>query len=280
LLYLLPNAALAEPAMEKINPFLFYQLGSALGAIKQLKDALPGQQGTPMLDAHIVLMIAESNLESLLKDEKLKLRASIRKAADTLLSFVKVNRIYTLEEASNLDTLDGLRVSALKGSLAALEHILMAELPMLDLYLVGQKGAFDTAKLIDEGEALFPPDLATKIPGAVADVKQGARCLAFELPTAAGYHFHRANEAVLRRYWDVMTSGSPPPPNRAAGQYLTQMEQKGVGDPIVISSLRDLVKLRRNPLAHPDESLKDVNEAIGVVNAIHTLVVEMLKKIP
>ena len=151
-LYLLPNAALAEPAMEKINPFLFYQLGSALGAIKQLKD-VPGQKGTPMLDAHIVLMIAESNLESLLKDEKLKLRASIRKAADTLLSFVKVNRIYTLE-ASNLDTLDGLRVSTLKGSLAALEHILMAELPMLDLYIVGQKGAFDTAKLIDEGETI------------------------------------------------------------------------------------------------------------------------------
>ena len=145
---------------------------------------------------------------------------------------------------------------------------------------MSKKGGHDTKVLLERGEDFFPADLATKVPGAIFDIQQATRCIAFELPTAAGYHLHRANEAVLRRYWDVVTSGAAPPKNRAAALYLTEMEKKGVGDPKVIAALRDLVKLHRNPLAHPDESLESVNQAITLVGAINAVFVHMLKAIP
>ena len=276
-LYLVPKAALAGPTVEKINLYPLFQLGSVLGALRQLKDTA-GEEGTPSVEASLILTMAELYLESFLKDDHLKLRESIKKTAVGLLAFIKVSRTHLLE--SNVKHLETLRASLIKRDLAALDNILMAELPMLALYLVRQKGGYDTSKLIDEGEILFPAELATKVPEALADVKQGSRCIAFELPTAAGYHFHRANEAVLRRYWDAVTSGAPRPTNPTAGRYLKELEDKRVGDPLVISSLKDLVKLRRNPLAHPDESLEDVNAAITVLNAVHTAVTEMLKRIP
>jgi hypothetical protein len=77
-----------------------------------------------------------------------------------------------------------------------------------------------------------------------------------------------------------VTGGAPRPINPTAGRYLKELQDKKAGEPLVISALSDLVKLRRNPIAHPDETLKDVNDAIAVVNAIHPLVVEMLKRIP
>ena len=152
-------------------------------------------------------------------------------------------------------------------------------MPRVPLYLVGKKGGYNVPALIDDGALFFPAELAQKVPKAISDIKQGARCIAFELPTAAGYHFHRANEAVLRKYWDAVTGGAPRPSTPSAGIYVKQMRDKKLGDPLVLASLADLVKLRRNPLAHPDETLNSVNDAIAVMNAVHTAITEMLKEI-
>lgn len=150
----------------------------------------------------------------------------------------------------------------------------------MPLYVVTQKAGYDTAILIENGAACFPEDLATKVPEAIPDIAAATRCIAFELPTAAGFHLHRANESVLRAYWDAVTNGDQRPQSRNIGDYLNQLDAKKVGEDTVKSALRDLKDMHRNPLIHPEHSLDTVDDAIALMNSIHSVPVHMLKAIP
>ena len=136
-----------------------------------------------------------------------------------------------------------------------------------------------TSTLIERGALCFPFEVIFKVPEAIPDLEQATRCLAYELPTAAGFHLHRANEAVLRKYWDAVTTNATRPPSRNMGDYLNEMDQRNVGDPKVKSALKDLKDLHRNPLIHPEDSLS-MDEAVALLSGIYTVMVHMLKAMP
>jgi len=89
-----------------------------------------------------------------------------------------------------------------------------------------------------------------------------------------------ANESILHRYYDAVTAGKARPSGRNIGDYLAELRKYSAGDPKVLSALKDLKDLHRNPLIHPEDSLEDIDEAIALVNAIHSVAVHMLKAIP
>src|SRR5207237_4692263 len=89
------------------------------------------------------------------------------------------------------------------------EHVLGAEFGLMNMYLIQKIRGFTTTDLIVNGAVLFPEDLLFKVPEAELDITSATRCIAFELPTAAGFHLHRANESVLHRYYDAASSGAP-----------------------------------------------------------------------
>lgn len=165
-------------------------------------------------------------------------------------------------------------------ALTAFEAVLGAELSLGPLYIVTQKAGYDTGVLVESGAACFPGDISAKVPEAVADLEQGTTCIALELFTAAGFHLHRANEAVLHRYWDAVSNGAQRPAGRNMGDYLNAMDQKGVGDAKVRAALKDLKDLHRNPLIHPEHSIDTADDAIALMNGVHNVVVYMLKQIP
>ena len=171
-------------------------------------------------------------------------------------------------------------VDAIKNTLVKFEHILSAELGTIDLYLILQKRGYDTKSLIDNGIALFPPDLPTKVPKAVPDINDATRCIAFKLPTAAGFHLHRANESVLDRYYDAVGEPAKKPKSRNMGDYLRALDDQNAGDEKVRSALRSVKDFHRNPLIHPEHTLETIDEAIALLNSIHTVVVPMLAEIP
>jgi hypothetical protein len=103
-----------------------------------------------------------------------------------------------------------------------------AELAVLPLYGVTRKAGFDLPTLIENGAAEALPDL-----------EQATRCMAFELFTAAGFHLDRANEAVLRRYWDAVTNGATRPASRNMGDYLNELNKLNAGDAKVKAALKD-----------------------------------------
>lgn len=278
-LYLLPNSALAEPAVQKLDAWILYSLSAGIFPLVRIKNASPTERGMTVGEVRLAVFSAHHVLEDFLKKNRLGLKRSLIESGERLLAAI-ISLEGDLGDVSKWgERFGSIKLSSLQPELTTFQNVLKSEVGDLPIYLVGRKGAFDTDKLINEGDALFPSDLATKVPAAISDIQQGARCIAFELPTAAAYHLHRANETVLRAYFGVVTNGVTPPKNPSMGNYLFEMDKLGVGDKEIKDSLRNLVKNHRNPVIHPGHSLSNVNEAIELLNAILAVVAPMLKVI-
>ena len=160
------------------------------------------------------------------------------------------------------------------------ETIFLSELQSITSYIVTRKGGFDISTMVHAGSVFFSKELAAKVPDALPDLDQAMRCIAFEVPTAAGFHLHRANESVLRKYWDQVTGGADRPEQGNMGVYLFELNKLNKGKKSVREHLKSIKDFHRNPLMHPEESLESVDEAIDLMAAIRCSIGYMLKEIP
>lgn len=255
--------------MIQIDGYYLYSTGHQIHPLSDLRT------DAPFTDWALTLYIAQGTLDALLKRSIFQLQAC-QTAGNKLLQAIQT-LTNDSERTAPIDILEAYRVTS---ALSEFEHVLTAELGMMNIYMVEKRRGYDTSVLIHNGTALFPADLITKVPEAILDVDQATRCIAFDLPTAAGFHLHRANESVLHRYYDVVTGGAPRPETRNIGDYLSEMKTRKVGDEKVLSALKDLKDLHRNPLIHPEDSLENIDDAIALLGSIQAVVVPMLKAIP
>ena len=163
----------------------------------------------------------------------------------------------------------------LEQKLQEFEHLFRAELRNGNLFLTTPKAGYDIKTLILDGGKLFPSKLDKICSVAIPDIEAGARCLAFELYTASGFHFHRANESVVLRYMKFKKATSEV---RNLGEYIKALRKAGAPEKIT-SCLANLAKLHRNPLMHPEDSINNLHEAIALLNSVHTAITEMMKEI-
>ena len=215
--------------------------------------------------------------ESIYKDGLRTLQASSEAFLAVLEAIVPETPDEGMDWEANLERW---RISSLKSALGKFEAVLNAELQATPLYYAAPKGGFDTTCLTDAGDKLFPSSLAVKVPSAVPDVTAATRCIAFELNTAAGFHLHRANEAVLRAYFDAVAGSANRPKTRNMGDYIKKLNELNKGDARVIAVLQSLKDLHRNPLMHPDDQIETVEDAISLYAAIRAAVGYMLISIP
>lgn len=266
--------------MQRVDGYYLYTVGMQIHPLSELRGN-PSTYGKPMSldEARLPVLIAEGALEPLLARSVFKLRTSVQ-PGDKLLAAIRSlkEKIVTATDGSAL--LDWMDAYMITSAMTAFEAVLQAELALLPLYVVEQKAGYDTTTLIEVGANCFPSDLPFKVPEAVQDIQQGTRCVAFELNTAAGFHLHRANEAVIRRYWDVVSNGAERPSRGNMGDYFNQMKHNNFGDEIVRGALEHLVKFHRNPLIHPEQNIENSDDAIALMNSIHNAMVQMLKVIP
>jgi len=219
--------------MIRVDGFYLYQVGYQIHPLSELRAALGADLGTKVEDAFFPLFVAEGALETLLTRSVFRLRTSVQ-AGQELLAAIRAtqNRVAQAERGKD-ERLQFGDVWPVTTALTAFEAVLGAELALLPLYVVTPKAGFDTAVLTEAGAACFPIEIWTKAPEAVPDLQQATKCIAFELFTAAGFHLHRANEAVLRRYWDAVTKGATRPASRNMGDYLVELNKRKMGDPRV-----------------------------------------------
>lgn len=258
--------------MQRLDGHYLYTLG------KQLQPLLQINYGAPFGSVLSYLFTAESALDGFLHNSIYRPRHSLQ-SGGALLSWIK----HILNQALISDLQDLVKdgdLTSLRNSLSIFEANLASEMGLLATYLVAKKGGYDTSDLIDNGIALFQDALQEKVPSAVTDIKQATRCIAFEVPTAAGFHLHRANESVLHAYYDAVRGPFDTPKERNMGVYLAAMVKNNIGDERVRAALKDIKNLHRNPLIHPDHSLQTVDEAIDLLGAIRSAVGAMLPSIP
>jgi hypothetical protein len=268
--------------MQRVDGYYLYLVGSQIHPLSELRGDISFtgvSSATTVGAARRTIIIAEGALEPLLFRSIFRLRTSAQ-AGQKLLEAIRVIKgkmAVATDESAPLDWFDVFQVTS---SLAAFESILQAELSLSPLYVVVPKAGYDTTTLIEYGAVCFPSDMPFKVPEAVSDLQQGTRCLAFELNTAAGFHLHRANEAVLRKYWDVVSNNKQRPSRGNMGDYLNEMKQCNFGDELVRAALKHLIDFHRNPLIHPEQNIESTDEAVALMNGIHNVIVQMLKVIP
>jgi len=265
--------------MQRVDGYYAYRAGYQIHQLASLNGAGGIFGGTTKYrEARQPIFVAEGALMQLLYNSIYNLRTSVQAGENLLTILINLKDKVANQDDSEKD-LDFTDTWPLQQSLGNFEQVLQAELALVPLYIVTPKKGFDTGLLIEAGRVIFPDDLAEKVPAAISDVEQGTRCIAFALPTAAGFHFHRANESVLKRYWDAVSGGAGRPENNNMGVYLAAMDKQRIGDDRVKSSLRDLKDYHRNPLIHPEHSLESIDEAVALMNAVQNSIVQMLKAI-
>lgn len=261
--------------MIRLDGFFFYQVGAALSPLTRMSG--DSTLGGLVLAAHN----AQPWLAALLGQQLVRFKTCRPKGDQLAKKLVLIIDEFNANSPTDIDGkvayIEALEVSSLAKDF---ETLLAGELQVVDFYAVTPKGGFDTTVLAEDGLRIFPVDLAPKLPEVIYDARQAARCLAFDLPTAAAFHLHRVNEAVLRRYYDVVTDGAEHPENRGIRAYVDSMRRIRVGDPRVLSSLSDLRKFHRNPVFHPDDQLETIDDAIALLGVITSVMTFMLKAIP
>ena len=116
--------------------------------------------------------------------------------------------------------------------------------------------------LINEGENLLSLSTINTIkdtrPEVVNDMREAARALAFEIPTAVGFHLYRAIEAIVREYFPLVGLSRSQIRNPSLGTYVQILN--GTHKKIHITPINEkitvlldhIVKNYRNPIMHPD----------------------------
>jgi hypothetical protein len=271
------SAPIMGAAMQRIDGAYVYELGAKLRPILSLRE----EEGTKRIHIHYVIGPAIEAIQVFLFNSVFiyharTVHSSATALLDALLSMdIDFGNYTTFDEA-----VSEWSVQTLKEKFKSFEAILLAELQSFPLYLVFSKGGFDVVSLTDARLSLFPSSLSGKCHEAVDDILMGARSMAFELWTAMGFHFHRANEAVLRRYYESVIGNEKRPKHLTMGTMVSSMEQHDVGDSNIRAALKNITNFHRNPIAHPDHKIADGDEALSLYAAIRACMGYMLDKLP
>jgi hypothetical protein len=158
-------------------------------------------------------------------------------------------------------------------------NVFTAECREVEVYSVGQVSIYRTTSLVANGSHRIPPEYRADIPEeALKEFDSAGKCLAFDLPTACGFHALRAVELMILKYlkaFDAKTEGL-----KTWFDYVKAVEEaKCEGRPPskkVAQMLDRMRDLDRNPLMHPRDTL-DVTQADMLFSLAAITVVEMAR---
>ncbi|MCY4655056.1 MAG: hypothetical protein OXC95_18055 [Dehalococcoidia bacterium] len=258
--------------MQRVNEYRFFELGAALERLKDVK------QETLLWDAMFPCWETQRTLRPLLVDPAVSLRVC-RPAAEKLLAQI-ATILPTLGTDSDPNKPIGPSAHGISSALAELRTVLEAECPTLEIYAVSQKGAYSMSQLIEKAEVLIPESTRQRLDReAIQDIQQAGRCLAFELPTAAGFHLFRAVESVMRVLYDRVKDKlqkRKKPSNW--GGYVDALKEAQVASRI--TDLLDSIRQNyRNPISHPDATLTN-DDAIVLVPLGVMAIQKMVEAMP
>lgn len=139
--------------------------------------------------------------------------------------------------------------------------VLEAECHDVDIYSVGQISIYKTADLVSAGSNIIPNEYHSEIsPDALREFDNAGKCLAFDLPTACGFHALRGLELMMGDYLSAF--GVSTKRLRTWNMYI-QAAKKLIDEPNtqfkpsakVAAMLDRMRELDRNPLMHPRDTL-------------------------
>ncbi len=255
--------------MQRINGYHFYQLGGILTPLEDIK------RGDILADRANQIWSARMWLEWFLDGSIVPISFS-KTSGSNLLAVLKRLVPNTKGEITEdklkapISTADWVAISS---GIREFRTVLNTELARLDTYFISRTGIYSTPDLIEHAEFALPPQIVEKLSETVkVDIRQGGRCLAFGLPTAAGFHIMRAIESVMLEYCEACLGKKP---NRSNwGNCINELE-KSKADKKVLAVLDQIRLLHRNPTIHPEEILSD-SQALTLFGIAQSAIIAMI----
>ena len=185
--------------MDKINLPFFYRLGSQLSPLGKM-NAQPQTRfdilmATYSVHSSVTTLLTWSGGLNVCHPAAKALLDAIQKAQDWASQKKP-------QDFSKDDLVADWTFQQVCDKAKSFETVLSEELLTISAYYATQKGIYSIPDLIDQAAKVFPPSVLEKLSQSVLqEVTYGGRCLAFDIPTASGFHMLRATEAVLHDYY-------------------------------------------------------------------------------
>jgi hypothetical protein len=266
--------------VRRINLNDFVSLGESLRSARLVKD------DAEPTDAFIGTMWLGDNLKKLLADDVFG-TGILKHDCETLIKVIQdIEEYPATDDADDRHRFRWFIISRLKNSLQSFTSVFAAECRQASTYNVDRIGIYSTGALIESASLGLAEEVRSVISDlAKAEYDSSARCLAFRLPTAAGFHIMRAVEFVLVPYVQAFSGRSFESLNTNWGSYIAHLEQiiksgkRKKPKSQNIDLLRQLKNNHRNPVMHADlilseQEAQDVFSIGGVV--INALALELI----
>lgn len=270
--------------VRQINLFEYFELAEALASARKLLssetlNAGSAYFGLSSLEQRLKAFVDAPNGFGTCKHSAIELNGSIR-------SFLEEDVWPPGTQFSEVNfgnELQPWKYRHLVAKIDTFRGVFEAECHDVDVYSVGQVGIFKTRDLVANASQALPEECRNEIPdAALKEFDDAGRCLAFDLPTACGFHALRATELVIDQYlkaFGVTKSLVSWNAYIKAAQLLVAKEGRGPKpSPKVAAMLDRMRSLDRNPLMHPRDKL-DRAGAVHLFNLSAITVAEMVKDI-
>lgn len=253
-----------------------YQLGHVMGQFKNMLN----QPGTTYADIAPGSAMIWAHLRSMTDTET---PVPFQSTGRVIKEFVEALDVLKdkLSPASVMTpitgTIDRYRLNDLA---TRLEAVMAQELDAMPIWFVEGKGNLSIDRLIAGSSSGYASKTLLMLDDFMKrEIDSSGRCLAFNCPTACGFHILRAVEIGLKAYVLAATGQLPKVNQRNWGQYIAEMEKASASSDLI--DLLRILKTKRNPLMHPQDDL-DTDDAIGIFcicqNAIETMITDVREK--
>jgi hypothetical protein len=255
--------------MQRINTAYFYVLASKLIPLQKIEQ-----------DKHVIefwgeLWAAEQELGFFIQNPLIPPITS-HATCSALLDSIRALTGNVIRD----EVLTWQEVRDIKENLSKFEISLQSDFGMRDTFIVSPKAAYSTTLLAERGETVLSEAVHDLVPSLKDDVHDGCRCLAFELPTAAAFHFFRAVEAMAKSYGEFVRAKpfSEREKRGGLGSYSNLLKETSLAvDQRITNAIDQLAGLHRNPTMHPGWHISKVEilATLGMsVSVIETMALD------
>lgn len=265
--------------MDKVNLSFFYALGTQLQPLTDM-DASRNTRGQ--------IIIASIGVRQSLENLFLTFGAlrtcrqkgeDLQRAISAIGEKVSQQKVGDWQEVPESTDWEFRNVIGIAKQFALL---LSEELQGLLAFHPKQTAILDTIALAERGEEVLLPEVRKKLDERVVhDVRESAKCLAFAVYTACGFHMMRAVESVLHQYWVLLCNPEPPVPERLEnwGEYIARLRSGGDAEAQEVASMVQQIKGKRNNIMHP-EMVLNLDESYAMFVLGQGAIMTMAKRLP
>ena len=253
--------------MIQVNVYRLYKVGQMLHGIRELKDTEPrGGAWKVLIETWAFLATFQSALEHAHMD---RAKEAAQALMDTVSAAYHTNTAETLDEPYEKEFYETVR-----RQLKSFDDAFQFEAERSNVFAVPKVGIYDTLALIERAEECIPKDIRARLSTqAIYDIRQAGKCLAFNIPTAAGMHILKAVESLIREYHSKLAGVVLPAKSRNWGAYIRDLSKHGA-DPQVVGYLQHIKDFYRNPILHPEVTLTH-EQAQSLFNAALSAIVQL-----